>query len=452
MTIPPEPLAAVDARFAGYLASGRAPGAAWGVFDRTGLVHAAGDGRDRAYRIASCTKSFTAAAVLALRDEGALALDDPITRWMPAFERVTLPTATSTAPTLAQLLSMSGGLATDNPWGDRQESITDEELDALVTAGLGFDSVPGTRFAYSNLGYALLGRVVQEAAGAPFRSVIRQRLLDPLGLVHTGWDSGVDAPGGVAPGLHPRDGRWEELPFSGPGAFSAIGGLFSTVEDLAHWAGWLASAFDPGLPAQGGPLSAASRRELQQAHRFDPARAGYGYGLAVQEHPTHGALIAHSGGYPGFSARMRWSAELGVGIVAFANGTYANVGEPADAALVALLDVLPRRDPLAALWPATRAAQAAGTALIRSWSDEAAEALFAENVAMDDALDRRREQIARAIASIGGLREAPAFAERSLAPSHLEWHLPGVTGALKVVIELTPQADARVQTFRATVA
>ena len=451
MTIPAALLTDLDARFSDYLATGRAPGAAWGVFDRSGLVHAGGDGRSRAYRIASCTKSFTAAAVLALRDEGALSLDDPITRWVPAFASVPLPTATSTPPTVAQLLTMSGGLATDNPWGDRQESITDDELDALVSAGLGFDTVPGTAFAYSNLGYALLGRVVQEAAGAPFRSVIRRRFLDPLGLVHTAWDSDVDAPGGVAPGLHARDGEWQELPFSGPGAFSAIGGLFSTVEDLAHWAGWLASAFDPQLPAIGGPLSAASRRELQQIHRFDGVR-GYGYGLAVDVHPEHGPLVAHSGGYPGFSARMRWSAEQGVGVVAFANGTYANVGEPADAALVALLDGLPRRDRLAELWPATRAAQATVTDLIRSWSEAEAEALLAMNVAMDEPLDRRRAQIERAIAAIGGVREAPAFAERSVAPSHLEWRLSGVTGSLKVVIELTPQADARVQTLRVTVA
>ena len=63
------------------------------------------------------------------------------------------------------LAAVEGGLPTDDPWGDRQESITDDELDGLLRRGLSFDSVPGTAFAYSNLGYALLG-LAQTAASA----------------------------------------------------------------------------------------------------------------------------------------------------------------------------------------------------------------------------------------------------------------------------------------------
>ncbi|MCU1529730.1 MAG: hypothetical protein JWP75_3493, partial [Frondihabitans sp.] len=96
----------------------RAPSASYGVFDREGLVHTGSTGQvagksptaDTIYRIASCTKSFTATALLALRDAGALTLDDPVTEFVPAFAAVRLPTADSPVPTLRMLLTMSAGL------------------------------------------------------------------------------------------------------------------------------------------------------------------------------------------------------------------------------------------------------------------------------------------------------------------------------------------------------
>ena len=85
-----------------------------------------------AYRIASCTKSFTAAAVLSLRDDGLLQLGDPITRFVPEFSGVTLPTADSPVPTIGMLLTMSAGFPTDDPWADRQEAMTDDQFTALL--------------------------------------------------------------------------------------------------------------------------------------------------------------------------------------------------------------------------------------------------------------------------------------------------------------------------------
>ena len=209
--------------FSEHHARGASPSVVWAVFDRTSLLHtdargvlADGSipGPDTAYRIASCTKSFTAAAILALRDEGRIGLDDPITRFVPAFSSVTLPTSDSPVPTIRMLLTMSGGLPTDDPWGDRQEAISDAELDALLHRGLSFDSIPGTRFAYSNLGYALLGRVISQASGIEYREFITHRFLTPLGLQQTGFDSTVPARAGVALGARWLDGAWEYLPFS----------------------------------------------------------------------------------------------------------------------------------------------------------------------------------------------------------------------------------------------
>ncbi|MGO4691651.1 serine hydrolase domain-containing protein [Glaciibacter sp. 2TAF33] len=488
---------AVGRVFGAHHGRGAAPSAAWGIFDRDGLAHFGSTGalpsgasphRDTAYRIASCTKSFTAAAVLSLRDAGRLSLDDPLTRFMPGFGSVRLPTADAPVPTVRMLLTMSAGFPTDDPWADRQESITAGQLDELVESGLGFESVPGTRFAYSNLGYALLGRIIDVAAGAPYRDVIRDLFLEPLGLTGTGFDSSVADGAELAVGQRWIDGSWQPLPLSGPGAFSPIGGLFSTVTDLSRWAGWLAEAFAPGDDrndesdrAAPDPLSSASRREMQQLQRYAAGAThplGYGLGLFVEPTSSDESVISHSGGYPGYSAHMRWSASAGYGIIAFENATYSRVSVPAAEAFQLLAGARP---PAAAtLWAATREAQQRVTGLIHRAAAEAhraggdrltapdAEAdadrasldLFAMNVALDDSWERRRAAIERAAAEIGGLLPVPAVPplpspagavlaadEESTGPAHLVWFVPGRAGRLRVEIQLTPHAPPQVQSL-----
>lgn len=460
--IPPAVLGRIDELFQQHQGSGATPSSAWGVFDRSGLVHCSGAGRldgggtpgqDTAYRIASCTKSFTAAAVLALRDDGLLHLDEPVTRFIPAFSSVRLPTSDSPVPTVRMLLTMSAGFPTDDPWADRQEAMTAPELAAMISRGLSFESVPGTRFAYSNLGFALLGQVIERAAGRGYRELVLDRFLDPLGLTATAFDTTVAAPA-VATGYRRSGEGWEPLPFSAPGAFSPIGGLFSTPADLARWAGWLTAAFDgDGRDTAGAPLSRASRRELQQLHRFAPDRSvhpcGYGFGLFVERYPT-GWVTSHSGGYPGFSAHMRWSQDAGFGIVAFANATGARVSAPTTAAFD-LLAELAHPEPARVAWEHTLAIRDAVTGLIGNWSDEVARTLFSENVALDSSFAQRRTAIASAIDRIGGLTGGTGNPDaQGGTASHPVWKLPGRNGDLRVEVLLTPEFPPRVQSLTVT--
>jgi CubicO group peptidase (beta-lactamase class C family) len=471
-----------DRLFAARAAERHAPSASYGVFTPSGLVHSGSTGdvagwaptADTIYRVASCTKSFTATAVLALRDRGALSLDEPVTAYVPAFADVVLPTPDSPVPTLRLLLTMSAGLPTDDPWGDRQESLGDDEFDALLRRGLRFDSVPGTRFAYSNLGYALLGRAVTVASGRPYRDVIDETVLAPLGLASTTFERPASADARLAIGHRRVGDDWEPLPFSGPGAFSSIGGLFSTVRDLARWAGYLASAFSPQDARGDAPpdiLSPASRRELQQMHRSAPllpgAPTGYGFGLFVHEDPDLGPVVSHSGGYPGFSAHMRWHPASGVGIVAFENATAAQVAVPAAATLHGLLHDV-RAAPVPRVWPETVEARLLVEAALRG--ADLPEERVSENVALDVPFPRRRVAWREAIAAVGGLLEAdsrpatrpggdtvtdsradttidPEAGEESSAPSHLVWRMPGTHGRLRVEIRLTPEARPRIQTL-----
>lgn len=472
---------AVDAVFRERVEERRtAPSSVWGVFDRSGLVVSGGhgdrgDGRapdaDTVYRIASCTKSVTAATLLTLVADGQVALDAPVTDFVPAFADVALPTPDSPVPTLRMLLTMAAGFPTDDPWADRQESLSDAEFDAVLRDGLLFDSVPGTRFAYSNTGYALLGRVIAVVTGSPYTEVASETVLRPLGLDDTVF-SAAESRGYVVTGVRPDGDGWEPLATPGPGAFSSIGGLFSTVADLARWGTHLASAFT-GAPRP-GPLSPADRRLMQQAMRVVPGAVvpastratAYGFGLFVEQDPRFGELVSHSGGYPGFSAHMRWSVRDGRGVVAFENATQAKVSAAADRALDIVLTEAAEAPttttatgsttiPLAApatrrTTAATRAAQGAVTRLLADWDDALADAVCTPNVAQDVPYERRRRAIAEAVAAVGADVTAPPVEESSAAPSHLRWWLPGSAGRLRVEIRLAPLAAGLVQTLTVT--
>ncbi|WIE63989.1 serine hydrolase domain-containing protein [Curtobacterium sp. MCLR17_036] len=473
-SVEPAVLDQVDAVFRDRVERGTAPSSVWGVFDRTGLVASGGHGdrgdgqqpdADTVYRIASCTKSVTAATLLTLVADGRLDLDAPVTAFVPAFAAVALPGPDAPVPTVRMLLTMSGGFPTDDPWADRQESMRDGELDDVLRDGLLFDSVPGTRFAYSNTGYALLGRVVSAVTGRPFPEVAADTVLRPLGLDRTVF-AVEQATGHVVTGFRPHEGSWEPLPFTGPGAFSSIGGLFSTVADLARWGTHLASAFSDA--PEPGPVSPADRRLMQQAMRVVPPSVvptstrstAYGFGLFVEQDDRFGELVSHSGGYPGFSAHMRWSVRDGLGVVAFENATQAKVSVAAQQAHDLVLAAAATGDEVhagggattaaagvQATARATRAAQVAVTGLLADWRDDVADAICTPNVAMDVPYDRRRRAVAAAIAEVGADLTAAPVQEQSYAPSHLRWWLPGSCGRLRIEIRLAPLAAGRVQTL-----
>lgn len=192
----PDTLTAVDAIFERFAARQVVPGFAYGVVVDGELAHTGGAGTlrvgedvapdaDSVFRIASMTKSFTAAAVLLLRDEGRLRLDDPVARWVP--ELAGLPPRTTDSPpmTLEHLLTMTAGFPTDDPWGDRQQGLDLGAFAEFFRVGPSLDWAPGTHFEYSNLGYGILGLVVTNAAGMEYREFVRARLLAPLGMAAT---------------------------------------------------------------------------------------------------------------------------------------------------------------------------------------------------------------------------------------------------------------------------
>jgi len=462
-----------DATFAGW----NVPGLVYGVVRDGRLVHSRGVGTLRVgedatpttssiFRIASMTKSFTAAAVLLLRDEGRLRLDDEIAQHVPELAAVRLPTRDSPPITIRHLLTMTAGFPTDDPWGDRQQGLDLAEFSALLRGGLSFAWAPGTRFEYSNLGYGILGRLITNVAGSEYREVVRDRLLEPLGMSSSGYLAEQLDPERLARGYVWRDGDFLEEPMDGYGALASMGGMFTTVDDLVRWVAGFQDAWPPRDDPEGAhPLARASRREMQQPNvpadlrvtarsaeaMPDVESLHYGFGLFQVDDVRFGRVIGHAGGYPGFGSHMRWHPASGLGVIAFANGRYAPASLLAKEILGVLLqaEVVPLRRTRPA--EATRAARAAVDRLIAAWDDDLAAGLFAMNVELDEPVASRKAVLERIRERHGALTPDPSVAGQSLTRFHKVWWLRGARGGrVRVEILLTPEASPRVQTFAIT--
>jgi len=457
---------AVDQVFADACARYRIPGVAYGVVFDGELSHAGGCGvresatgmpvlTDTIFRIASMTKSITATCLLMLRDDGLLALDDPVAKYVPQLHNLVLPTRDSVAPTVRQLLTMSVGFVEDDPWADRHLSMTEAEFDALLARGIPFDWPSGLVFEYSNLGYGVLGRVVREVAGTSVMEMASNRLFAPLGMSDTLWDTSDVAPDRVARGYRLEGEAWLEEPPLSNGAFAPMGGLWTTIEDFAQYVNLQLSAWPARDDPDPGPLRRSSLREMQQPVRFCPApdakspwlpMAGYGFGLIAGESARDGRVVCHSGGLPGFGSHVQWLPDYGLGVFAFANLTYSPmrivVGEAIDA-LVATGALAPRTiqpgAPLAAAFKAVRR-------LYDGWDDGVASALAADNLFLDIPAERRRDEFERLRSEHGACLDVlQASASGAMRGT---WRLKCERGAIDVTIWLAPTVPPAVQVLR----
>lgn len=468
--------AGVDALVTDYQRRGGQPGLVYGIVRGGELVHVLGLGErrlggappdaDTVFRIASMTKSFTASAVLMLRDEGALALDDPAARYVPELGDWQPVTPGAAPVTIRHLLTMTAGFPTDDPWGDRQQGLPLDEFGRFLADGVRFAWEPGTRFEYSNLGYAILGRIIAAVTNTAYQDFIRDRFFGPLEMTRSGYEAADADPDQLAHGYRQAPASWQEMPLDPCGAFAPMGGVFTCVLDLSRWVAGFAAAFrgDSAVADDGHPLCRASRRQMQLpqvltdwdrwAFPAAGARSAYGFGLLIEDDPDHGRIAGHGGGYPGFGSYMRWHPATGTGVIALANSTYARMATLTQRILAALLrdgtsmsgraavPLAPGREP----WPETIAAREAVNQLLVSWDDQAADRLFSPNVALDTPYRERRDAIALVRARIGDFRQAPKAPEHD-TPAHCRWWLAGERGVVQVQIQLTPERSPRVQSL-----
>jgi CubicO group peptidase (beta-lactamase class C family) len=459
----------IDRMMRAFAEREKVPGIAYGIVVDGRLAHVGTAGfrelsarspvdTSTVFRIASMTKSFTAAAILQLRDAGKLSLDDPAERYVPELKGLRYPTTDAPRITIRHLLSHSEGFPEDNPWGDQQLAATNDEMAKMMRSGIPFSNAPGLAYEYSNFGFAILGRIVANVSGMPYARYITERMLRPLGMNVTTLEASAVPPHRLAHGYRRQDDAWLEEKQLPDGAFGPMGGMLTSISDLGRWVGFMLDAWPPRDGSESGPVRRASLREMQQVARYNGASAvrdttngtvalsagGYGYGLGVRQTCLFRTSVAHSGGLPGFGSLMRWLPEHGVGIVALGNLTYTGWGGVAEQALqlMARTGALEPRVPQPAPVLLERRDQV--SRLVDRWDDALADSLAAMNLYLDESKDRRRATIERLRLQAGnGCRnEGAIVAENALRGS---WRLRCATSDLRVTITLAPTEPATVQ-------
>jgi len=460
----------IDRLLQDFSAREHVPGVAWGIVIDGVLAHTGVTGyRDVAmkaavtpntvFRIASMTKSFTAMSILKLRDEGKLSLDDPVERHVPELKGLVYPTTDSPRITIRHLLSHAEGFPEDNPWGDRHLADTEEQLTQMMLSGIPFSNPPGVAYEYSNYGFAILGRVVSRVSGMSYRDYVAANVLRPLGMKSTTLEPSTVAPDQLAHGYKWEGDQWKEEPLLPDGAFGAMGGMLTTVPDLARYVGALMSAWPPRDGPETAPIRRSSLREMQQIWRPRPATVrrdqsgaiqlnsgGYGFGLAISQTCAFGHSVAHGGGLPGYGSLMRWLPEYGVGVIALGNLTYRAGGGNAFDLLLKTGGLQPRVPQPS---PALVSARDAVSRLIAGWDDREADRIAADNLFLDRSKEKRREDFANLRSQLGVCTHDGKFdsVENALRG---QWTMTCERGKARASITLAPTIPPRVQYLEVT--
>ena len=338
----------IEGHFKRYQETAHVPGLVYGIVRDGKLVRVGSMGvqdleakrpvsADSRFRIASMSKAFTALAILKLRDEGKLSLDALAETYVPELKGWKYPTDDSPRIRVRDLLSHTAGFVTDDPWGDRQQVLPEADFSALLKDGVTFTRAPATAFEYSNLGFALLGRIITNVSGRGYADYIEQTIMRPLGMTSTGYDITKSPPERRAIGYRWENDAYLREPDMIHGTFGAMGGVETTANDYARWIAFLLSAWPPRDGAEEGPVRRSSVRELSQGLNFQrpgnrpgsstcAQASAYGMGLGVTRDCDLGVTLSHGGGYPGYGSFMLLMPEYGIGIFAFANRTYAGPG------------------------------------------------------------------------------------------------------------------------------
>jgi len=275
------------------------------------------------FRIASHSKTFTAVAVLQLMESGVLRLDDTVGRWLPQLAETAPDVARRT---LRQLLSHGGGMIRDGhdcdhwvlglPFPDRQRLLAIADDDAAV--------FPADRdFKYSNIGYGLLGLVIEAASGRPYNTYVGERIVEPLGLADTGPEYDPARAPDYATG-YTALALGERVPVDHVDTLdlAAATGFYATAEDLTAY-------FTAHLPGDERLLSDDAKRSMR---RQEWAVDDGGYGLGLILNTVRGRkLFGHSGGYPGHITRSLVDPEDRVVVSVLTNGADGPAAEFADA-------------------------------------------------------------------------------------------------------------------------
>ena len=272
-------------------------------------------------RTGSISKSVTAVLMMRLLDEGVIGLDEPVERYLPAFASVKDRRVDAQPVTFRHLASHTAGLIREPQWPDAVVGPI-ELWDKRIVESLpltAYDTVPGARYQYSNIGFGTLGLALAKAAGRPFMEMVRTEVLEPLGMTGSEFVvAGAKLEARLAAGYvigqdGSIDGGQPAREHAGRGYKVPNGGVYSTVADLGRFMGAMSGV--PGLRI----LSEESRQEALSIQTPENPNRGYGLGFSVQIDEQGRKIASHGGSVAGYTAHMAFDPEARIGVVLLRN-------------------------------------------------------------------------------------------------------------------------------------
>jgi D-alanyl-D-alanine carboxypeptidase len=284
--------------------------------------------QDTVYRIGSITKMFTALMLEQLVEAGKVHLSDPAEKYFPEIKTVQDRFPGAPPVTLVQLATHTAGLGMEPDDLDTYLKGPVSTWEKTLIAALPhthYKFEPGTRFSYSNIGFAILGAALARAAGEPYVEYVPQHIFEPLGMTHSALEPNPEMlphlSKGYEVGPSGVDAKTPQREHAGRGYKVPNGAIYTTVGDLARFASFLMGEGPESV------LKAASLERFltQSAVQADfNLSSGYGLGFGVIRRDNYIAF-GHSGGVAGYTAMLQINRQAGVGVIVLANGP-ANTG------------------------------------------------------------------------------------------------------------------------------
>ncbi|MFN8356349.1 MAG: serine hydrolase domain-containing protein [Spirosomataceae bacterium] len=461
-------LPVVEQLYKEYATKNHFPGLAFGVVVDGQLISSGATGFSHVgkkieastqsqFRIASMTKSLTAIAILKLRDQGKLKLDDPAATYIPELRSISYLTTDAPPITIRHLMTHAAGFPEDNPWGDRQLADSDADLLNLLKQSPSFSNDPGLTYEYSNLGFALLGRIITVVTGKPYQVYINEQIIKPLGMNHTVWEYTKASSSTLAWGYRWQENQWIEEPMEHDGSYGAMGGLITTIEDFSKYVSFHLDAWPPKNGKEMGPIKRSSVREMHFPWNFNshnlqftypsgrkcPTVGAYSYGLGWVRDCEGRVYISHSGGLPGFGSQWRIMPEYGIGVIAFANLTYANIGTINFSVLDTLVRIaqLKPRELLVSSILSKRKQEI--VSILPDWNTTEQNPIFAENFFPDFSIAIRRKNTKQLFDKVGKtIKINELIPENQLRGKFI---IECERGSIEVFFTLTPENPALIQ-------
>ncbi len=464
----------IDKIFKDYADSNHLPGVAYGLVVDGKLVYKGNIGytdiekkipvtSSSLFRIASMSKSFATMAILKLRDEGKLNLDNPAYFYIPELKKLKYPTADAPHITIRHLMTHGAGFPEDNPWGDRQLADSDNDLMEFIGKQISFSNPPGIAYEYSNLGFALQGKIISKVSGMRYQEYIRKNILEPLGMNTTTYEYNDVAPDKLAHGYRWLNNKWNEeelLHDTKDGSWGAMGAMISSIDEFGNYMAFHLSAWPPNNAKDDGPIKRSSVREMHDPWRwngFNPnykfpdgrtcaVTTAYCYGLSWMKDCDGKTYIAHSGGLPGFGSQWRIMPDYGIGIVSFANRTYSPMG-------FVNLKILDTIIKIAGLKPmqlsASKILEQRKNELLKilpDWNNAEQSGIFAENFFPDFKIDTLRKHAKDLYAKAGKIISVKEIkAENQLRGTFI---IEGEKINIEIYFTLSPENPPLIQEYR----